>query len=97
MGTIKASDGEGDTITLKIISGNIAQAFSLDSLNGELKVLRSELLNYEITPQFILEVQASDGSSSATAKITINLTDEVEDEITGLSSVQEVPIVFGPL
>ena len=80
VGTVKASDGEGDTITFKIISGNTAQAFSLDSLRGELKVLRSELLNYEITPQFILEVQASDGLLSVTAKITINLTDEVEDE-----------------
>ena len=41
LGTVEASDPDGDTLTYTIVSGNDAEAFSLDSESGELTVSTS--------------------------------------------------------
>lgn len=56
-----------------IINGNESNAFSLDNLNGTLKVSNSAALDYEITPTFSLQIKAFDGYLTDTTTITINL------------------------
>ena len=67
VGTIEASDADGDTLTYTILSGNTGQAFGLDAITGVLSVVDSSALDYEITPVFSLLVQASDGALSDSA------------------------------
>ena len=80
LGTVEASDPDGDTLTYTIVSGNDAEAFSLDSESGELIVSTSPALDFETTPTFNLGIEVSDGSLSDLAIFTISLTDVEEDE-----------------
>ena len=79
VGTIEASDADGDTLSYTILSGNTGQSFGLDSATGILSVVDSSALDYEITPVFSLLIKASDGALSDSATVTINLTDVDED------------------
>ena len=86
LGTIEASDPDGDTLTYTIVSGNDAEAFSLDSEIGELTVSTSSALDFETTPSYSLGIEVSDGALSDLAIFTINLTDvEEEEEILSLA------------
>ena len=82
LGTVEASDPDGDTLTYTIVSGNDAEAFSLDSESGELTVSTSSALDFETTPAFNLAIQVSDGALSDSATVTINLTDVDETTLS---------------
>lgn len=75
-----------------IISGNTGNAFSLNSVTGEIKINNTAAIDFETNPTFELEVKAysSDGNS-ITATITINVTDTAEPPITGdmIASIPE--------
>ncbi len=90
VGTIEASDADGDTLSYTIRSGNTGQAFSLDAITGVLSVLDSSALDYEITPVFSLLVKASDGALSDSATFTVNLTDVEEEETLSLADASEM-------
>ena len=75
IGMVEASDPDGDTLTYTIVSGNDAEAFSLDSESGELTVSTSSALDFETTPTYSLGIEVSDGALSDLAIFTINLTD----------------------
>ena len=82
LGTVEASDPDGDTLTYSIINGNSDQAFGLDSTTGQLTVADSTSLDFEMTPVFGLLIEVSDGALSDSATFTINLTDVDEDSTT---------------
>ena len=91
LGTIEASDPDGDTLTYTIVSGNDAEAFSLDSEIGELTVSTSSALDFETTPSYSLGIEVSDGALSDLAIFTINLTDvDEEEEILSLADASEM-------
>ena len=82
VGTLTATDPDGDALTYVIISGNTSNTFNLDSLTAELKVADSTALDFETMQIFSLEVEVSDGLLSDTGSVVINIldVDEVEDE-----------------
>jgi hypothetical protein len=82
LGTIEASDADGDTLTYSIRSGNTNAAFGLDASTGSLVVSNHLALDFETISTFSLLVQVSDGVLSDSATITINLTDVEEGSIT---------------
>ena len=91
LGTVEASDPDGDTLTYTIVSGNDAEAFSLDSESGELTVSTSSALDFETTPTYSLGIEVSDGALSDSATFTINLTDvEEEEETLSLADASEM-------
>ena len=61
LGTVEASDPDGDALIYVIVSGNNGDAFSLDSESGELTVSTSSALDYETTPSYSLAIEVSDG------------------------------------
>ena len=89
LGILEASDADGDTLTYLIISGNDAEAFSLDSVSGALTVSTSSALDFETTPAFNLAIQVSDGALSDSATVTINLTD-VDETTLSLADASEM-------
>jgi hypothetical protein len=92
LGTVEASDPDGDTLTYVIVSGNDAEGFSLDSESGELTVSTSSALDFETTPTYSLGIEVSDGALSDLAIFTINLTDvdEEEEETLSLTDASEM-------
>ncbi|MCA9032173.1 MAG: cadherin domain-containing protein, partial [Planctomycetaceae bacterium] len=82
VGTVVASDPDvGQTLEYAIISGNEAGVFNINSATGEITVANSNLLNFETTPQFNLQVQVTDNATTplnATANVTIQLNNIVE-------------------
>jgi len=90
LGTVEASDPDGDTLTYTIVSGNDAEAFSLDSESGELTVSTSSALDFETTPSYSLGIEVSDGALSDSATFTINLTDIDEEETLFLADASEM-------
>jgi hypothetical protein len=75
VGTIIATDAEGDDLTFQIISGNTGNAFVLNESSGQLTVNEPSLLDYETTPIFYLTIQVSDANEASSATITVRLTD----------------------
>jgi hypothetical protein len=91
LGTVEATDPDGDALTYMIVNGNDAEAFNLNSNSGELTVSTSSLLDFETTPTFNLGIEVSDGALSDLAIFTINLTDvEEEEETLSLADASEL-------
>ena len=74
VGAVSATDANGDELSFSILSGNTNGAFEL-STDGELTVGNVTELDFEISPSFDLIVEVSDGLLSASATITVDLTD----------------------
>ncbi|QKG80546.1 cadherin domain-containing protein [Tenuifilum thalassicum] len=67
------TDIDGDAITYSITAGNGSNAFAINSSTGEITVNDATKLDFETTTSFSLTVQASDGTLTDAATITINL------------------------
>ncbi|XP_068675919.1 protocadherin Fat 4-like [Montipora foliosa] len=77
--TVEAKDTDLDSnslISYTIVSGNLQNAFTINSSTGEIKVNKD--IDREQIQQFVLGVQAKDGGSPAlqkTVQVTINIVD----------------------
>ena len=75
--TVTMMDVDGDDVPLfyRIESGNLDDAFRIDSGSGEIFVADSRLVDYEVRTMYELQVSATDGGNTDTATIQINLND----------------------
>ena len=74
VGRVSGSDPDGDALDYSI-NGT---AFAIDS-NGEITVADSSQLDFETTPNFALQVTASDGSLDAVANVSIDLNNKINE------------------
>ncbi|WP_254512713.1 cadherin domain-containing protein [Anatilimnocola floriformis] len=76
VGTVVANDVDAsDSKSFAITAGNSSGAFAINASTGAITVANGSLLNFEATPSYSLTVSVTDGGSlSASATITINLT-----------------------
>lgn len=83
VGSVIASDADaGQLLSFAITSGNIGDAFAIDATTGAVTVTNSAMLDFETTPEFMLEVQVTDDgffNLSDTATVTISLIDDPEN------------------
>ncbi len=77
VGSVRAV-GAG-TLAYAITDGNAGDVFTMNGRTGEITV--SGELDYETTPSWSLTVEVSDGTESATATITVTLTDVDEETL----------------
>lgn len=81
VGTVVASDTDGDPLTFQIMDGNSLGGFALHAVTGNLTVNDATVLDFETNPSFSLTVQVSDGKEGTDqATIAINLLDLDESE-----------------
>ncbi|MEQ9402207.1 MAG: cadherin domain-containing protein [Cyclobacteriaceae bacterium] len=81
VGTILATDPDGDELSFSILSGNTNNAFAL-SATGELTVETSSELDFETTHAFTLEVEVNDGNGGTdSGTVTVNLIDLNENPV----------------
>jgi len=85
--TLTAADADGDlnTLTYSITSGNTNNAFAIDNTTGEITVNQATGLDFETNPEFNLTVEVSDGTNTDIAVITISLNNLIE---TGFEDFQ---------
>ena len=81
IGEVIAFDPEKTAVTLAITSGNNDSIFSINE-NNRLIIEKTEMLDFETSPQFTFEVTATSGTLSSIGMVTINLTD-VNEAPTG--------------
>ncbi len=94
VGTVTATDPDGDPLTYSIISGNDLGAFAMNSSSGDLTVANEGHLNFDVNPVFSLMVEASDGNGGMTSvEITINLNDIP----LGIDDTQQLTIYPNPV
>ena len=78
LGTVSATDPEGDTLTYSIEGGNAARLFEIDAASGELFYTGTGE-DYETgSTSFELTVRASDGDQTTDTTATVNVTDVAE-------------------
>ena len=88
LGTVQASGAEGLDLSYSIASGNTdvdgdgRAAFAIDAKTGVLTVLDAGDLDYAKLKTFSLEVSATDGSTTDTATIAVNVAN-INDQPTG--------------
>lgn len=87
VGTMTATDPNGDALSFEIISGNSGDAFSINAL-GEISVNNSLALDFETIQGFILIIAVSDNIHDAFAVATISVNDV--QEIVGPQLIQEL-------
>ena len=73
VGIVTASDPDQDEITFTITSGNNDDVFKIDQTSGEIRVNGS--LDFEVLPEYTLQITVSDGTDMATANVVISLID----------------------
>ncbi len=86
VGTVAASDPDGNTLSYSITAGNTSGAFAINASTGALTVANSAVLDYETLTQFSLTVRVADpGGLSDTATVTVSLIN-VADTATGAAN-----------
>ena len=75
------TDVDGTALTYSITAGNALGGFAINPGTGQITVLDSSVLDFEVNPSFALTVQASDGALSDSATISINLTNVNEPPV----------------
>ncbi|WP_420316641.1 cadherin repeat domain-containing protein [Ekhidna sp.] len=75
VGTVAASDEDGDPISYFIEGGNTDDAFAINESTGQLTVNNSAALDYETIQVIEIVVGVSDGEDGNQAIITVNIND----------------------
>ena len=73
VGTVSATDPNGDTISYSITAGNPGNAFAIGPSTGAITVAAG--LDFETTPSYELTVEATDGTNAASATVVVSVTD----------------------
>ncbi|MEJ7593343.1 MAG: cadherin domain-containing protein [Planctomycetaceae bacterium] len=93
VGQLSVSDPDGGTHTWQIVGGNASGAFQIDN-TGRITVAATAPLDFEVTPNFTLQVKATDQVTwnplSDTKNVTVQLQNIViEINTSSLTSVAE--------
>ena len=98
VGTVTATDADGDPLRYRIAGGNVGAAFAIHPTTGRITVTNPGVLDYETTPTFVLTVEARDpGGLTGTAAITINLIDRPEGRAAVAIAPTEPELVVSTL
>ena len=74
IGSVAATDQDGDSITYSIRQGSFAwSSFTIDSITGELNLIASA--DYETLPSYVIEIYADDGTDVTSQMVTVNVND----------------------
>ncbi|MFY0625383.1 MAG: cadherin domain-containing protein [Reichenbachiella sp.] len=79
IGTVLATDPENDQLTYSITNGNGSGIFAIDASTGELSVVDSTGLDFEISTSIVLTIDVSDGELSDESMVTISINDVFEN------------------
>ena len=83
VGKVETTDKDGslNSLTVTIKSGNTGDAFAYDNATGNLVVNTVSAVDFEVNPEFNLELEVSDGTLSSTKAVKVTLKDVVETDV----------------
>ena len=81
LGTVAATDPEGEPVSYSIEGGNASGMFEIDAASGELFYIGSGEDFEAGNAPFELTVRASDGTQSVDTTVTVTVTDEDEGNV----------------
>ncbi|MBC6409684.1 MAG: cadherin domain-containing protein, partial [Ekhidna sp.] len=93
VGTVQADDADMDNLMFAITAGNTGDVFDINRTTGGITTAGS--LDFETDPTYTLTVSVSDGNLSATADITINVTDVDETATTRQAIANDIETLKG--
>ncbi len=95
VGTIAASDVDGDDLTYSVLEGNDTGAFEVNASSGAITIADASQIDFDTTPKFELTVEVTDGSLAVSELITVNVEQVLglEDEVFANLSIYPVPAV----
>ena len=85
LGTVIASDPDGNAPEISIVSGNEAGVFAVDTA-GNVTLADASQLDFDTTSEFVLVFEASDGLTTDTATLTI-----------GVVNVNQAAVIVGDI
>lgn len=98
IGRVEATDADDNQLTYNISSGNINNTFSINGATGEITL--SELLDFDVTNVYSLEVDVADNEITVSATVTINVTEVIEkglfDETIQYDNLQREYLLYIP-
>lgn len=74
VGYLSAGDADGDVLLFSL-AGLTASEFTINALTGEIRL--NTALNYDEQSQYVFTAIASDGETTASATVTVNVTEVV--------------------
>ena len=92
VGTVSATDVEGDDITYSVSGTDLAAFnadFSLDAATGEITVKTGATLDYETTTSYSVTISATDSKDAAGDAETLATTDDTVAVTINLTNVEE--------
>jgi len=96
IGNVSASDGDGDSLRYSITAGNGDGKFAIDAATGAIRYVGPGE-DHESAPQsFSLTVEASDGTLTGTASVTVNVADVNEPPVFTSPDTFSVNEAFAP-
>lgn len=81
VGTVSASDPDGDDLTFNIANGNTLNAFKIDPDSGEISISNTNVIDFETKVNYSLTVQVQDngqGNLINSAIVTVMITNQNE-------------------
>ncbi|MGC9524240.1 MAG: ELWxxDGT repeat protein [Limnospira sp.] len=88
VGTVVASDADGDSLIYSITKGNEDGVFAIDENTGEITVFDDSKLDFEAVPSYRLTIEVSDQETGESATVTVGITNVNEaPETINLSSL----------
>ncbi|MBC6425255.1 MAG: cadherin domain-containing protein, partial [Ekhidna sp.] len=93
VGTVQASDAETNNLMFSITAGNTGNAFAIGEGTGA--ITTAGALDFENTMSYTLTISVSDGNLSATADVTINVTDVDETAATRQAIANDIETLKG--
>ncbi|HEY0156888.1 MAG TPA: Ig-like domain-containing protein [Thermoanaerobaculia bacterium] len=98
VGTVTATDVEGDDVSFAITGGDPDDAFEIDANTGKISVANPAALDRETTPEFDLEIRATDSGAPAATddgpiRVNIGNVDEAPEVADHeLSTDEDTPL-----
>ncbi|MYH24292.1 MAG: hypothetical protein F4156_03630, partial [Holophagales bacterium] len=91
VGTVAATDPDGDTLTYSLASGGDNASFTIVSTTGEIKVASGTTLNHESKSRYSITAQVTDGKDAAGNTETTKTIDDTIDVTVNVTNVEEPP------
>lgn len=89
VGTVSATDANGDSLQFSFTGGNTSSAFAIDN-NGQITVSNSSALDFESNSAFALVVEVTDGNGgTSNAAVDVNLNDLSEAVVISSSDFSD--------
>ncbi len=81
------TDLDGESLAYSITAGNGAGVFAIAAATGGISVADNTSLDFAATPQYVLSVEATDGTTPASASVTVDVSTVINENAPQLNNV----------